>query len=160
MSSAALEAKGYQVYLPTYTRQRRPASQQHRPLFPGYLFCRFASSPTGKIVTSPGVIGVVGFGGCPAPVSEAEIDSVRLVLQSGIAAQAWRCIPIGTPVRVRSGPLEGAHGILVSSNDSRRLIVSIEILRRSIATELPEDTELDPLPRMARAAADSSLWFT
>jgi transcription antitermination factor NusG len=150
LSCAVLEAKGYQVFLPTYTRHHRQVNrriEQEQALFPGYLFCRLVPNATGKMVTSPGVICVVGFGGHPVPVSDSELESVRVMMSTGMATQPWRYIPAGTQVRVQSGPLEGAQGLLVSGSDSRRLIVSITILQRSVAVVLSDDTILEPLRR-------------
>jgi len=150
LSSIVLEAKGYQVFFPTYTlphRQVNRTVERDHPLFPGYLFCRLVPNATGKMVSSPGVICVVGFGGQPVPVSDSEIEGVRAMLKTGVATQPWRYIPAGTNVRVRSGPLDGTQGILVSGNDSRRLVVSITILQRSVAAVLSDDTMLEPLRR-------------
>jgi transcription antitermination factor NusG len=150
LSCAVLEAKGYQVFFPTCARrcrQRDTEKEQQQALFPGYLFCRLMPNATGKMVTSPGVICVVGFGGQPVPVSDSEIESVRVLLTAGVAAQPWRYIPAGTQVQVRSGPLDGAQGLLLSGSNSRRLVVSITILQRSVAAVLSDDTLIEPLRR-------------
>src|ERR1035437_3207123 len=72
--SMALRGKGYEEFLPVY-RTRRRWSDRFKdvdlPLFPGYLFCRF--DVTGRllpILTTPGLVSIVGAGRTPVPVPD------------------------------------------------------------------------------------------
>jgi transcription antitermination factor NusG len=57
----------------------------------------------------------------------------------------WRYVARGDDVRIESGPLRGVTGLLISEPTKRRLIVSILLLRRSIAVELDDTTMLIPI---------------
>jgi hypothetical protein len=74
---------------------------------------------------------------------------VRRVATLTNAKQPWRFLPCGARVRVENGPLAGVVGVLVSEPESRRLIVSISILQRSIAAVLDDDTQLAALQNVA-----------
>jgi len=85
VAASALESKGYEPYLPL-TKQRTRWSdrtvQRDRPLFPGYVFCRFDSNCWMPIVRTSGVVSVVRFGSGPAPIPAAEIEAIQLVVRS------------------------------------------------------------------------------
>ena len=138
--SAALAHKGYEILLPTY-RSRRPWSDRIKelelPLFPGYVFCRFNHARrTAPVVSTPGVIRIIGFGGEPAPLDNAEINAVRLVQASLLAAQPYPYVASGSRVRVTHGSLSGIEGIVVSEKKHHQLVVSITLLQRSVAVAI------------------------
>lgn len=91
-------------------------------------------------MTTPGVIRIVSYGGVPRPISDIEIASIRLLTDSGVFADAWPYVAIGERVCIQSGPLEGVEGILVRVKNVHRLVVSIHVLRRSVAVELDSDS--------------------
>ncbi len=148
LSSVALAAKGYEIYLPSYTPSRLGAARTARqlPLFPGYLFCRIGPHCAGRIVTTPGVISFVGYGRQPAVIPEAEIETVRTLVASELPREPWRFLPAGTMVRVEAGPLAGVCGVLLSQADGHRLVVSITLLQRSVAAELDNTTPVSVVP--------------
>lgn len=138
-----LTQKGYECFLPTYCRKRRWSDRVveiESPLFPMYIFCRFHSSALGKAISTPGVTRIVGFGGQFAEVEVEEISSLLLLSQSRLLREPWSYIPDGTRVQVETGPLAGAKGIFNSDKDSRKLIISVAILQRSVAVQLDEKT--------------------
>src|SRR5664279_6353582 len=75
VASTTLRGKGYEEFLPLY-RSRRKWSDRTKdldlPLFPGYLFCRFDGNHRLPVLTTPGVIGIVGAGKTPIPVDHDE----------------------------------------------------------------------------------------
>src|SRR5882724_7948140 len=90
VAATLLGNKGYEHYLPVYRRRRRWSDrvvETDQPLFPGYVFCRFDSKRRLPIVSTPGVVSVVGFGNEPAPISDAEIEAVRIALRSSLATE-------------------------------------------------------------------------
>jgi transcription antitermination factor NusG len=134
-----LEQRGYELFLPQYTVRRRWSDRWkvlQQPLFPGYLFCRCGPTTHGRIVDTPCVIRVVGNEHNPVPVDALEIESLQRIVASDCRFQERRYLQAGQLVRVETGPLRGAVGILVSIKNSRRLVVSISLLLRSIAAEL------------------------
>ena len=53
------------------------------PLFPGYVFCRFAYSSRMPVLNTPGVNSVVSFADLPAPVADEEIARIRTIVRRG-----------------------------------------------------------------------------
>ena len=148
MVSLILRQKGYEEFIPsspTTTVERR---QLLRPLFPGYVFCKVTTSARGPIVTTPGVVRILGAGATPTPVPEYEIDSLRRLVSSGLPVEAWPRLEPGESVELVGGPLHGCRGIVKTWKSERRLIVSITILQRAVSVEItPESVHRAPAGR-------------
>ncbi len=139
MTTALLEGKGYAPFFPAYNVSRQWTDrirQVDTPLFPGYLFCRLDSQKILPILTTPGVLGVVGFGKVPAPIDEQEIDAIRAVVTAGLPAQSWPFTREGDEVSIVAGPLRGVRGIVNTLKNDRHLILSITMLQRSVSVEV------------------------
>ena len=156
IASTALRGKGYDEFLPLYRSRRRwsdRVKQIELPLFPGYLFCRFdPQDRTLPILSTPGVIGIVGAGKTPLPVADHEIEAVRLVIRSGLAAQPWPYLGVGSRIYMEAGPLAGLEGNITNTDKVCRLVVSVALLQRSVAVEIdrewarPVVSKLGPAP--------------
>jgi len=140
LCAAILRNKGYEGFLPTHTVARdEKGSHLHRtpqPLFPGYVFCRLSPNARGPVLTTPGVIRVVGYGGVPSPISNEEIDSIQCMLACSRAVYPYPYLRLGERVRITAGPLAGVEGTLLRLKNVDRLVVSVDVLRRSVAVEL------------------------
>ncbi|MGH9717551.1 MAG: transcription termination/antitermination protein NusG [Candidatus Acidiferrales bacterium] len=134
-----LNGKGYEPFVPLY-QSRRCWSDRIKmveaPLFPGYLFCRFDINNRLPILTTPGVIQVVGFNRTPIPIEDTEIDAIQSLVASGFPSQPWPFLQAGDRVQIDSGPLRGLEGLLVELRGSHRLVVSVSLLQRSVAVEI------------------------
>ena len=142
LASVTLRGKGYEEFLPLYRARRRwsdRVKQVELPLFPGYLFCQFDVNDRLPILTTPGVIGIVGAGKLPIPVDIEEIEAVRAILRSGLAAQPWPLLGVGSKVYIERGPLAGLEGILTNTDKVYRLAVSVSLLQRSVAVEIDRE---------------------
>lgn len=137
MVSALLGYKGYETLLPLCTKRtgRRPG-QQGSPLFPGYVFCQVASTAQGLIVTTPGVMRIVGIGNRPEPIPEHEINSLIRVIQSGMDMEQADLFEVGDIVELAQGPLKGCRGIVKRVHNKDRLIISVTLLQRSVSVEV------------------------
>jgi len=135
-----LRNKGFATFLPLYSSIQvsgRRESAVSLPLFPGYVFCQF--DPNGRrmpILTTPGVVYVVGLGGEPSAVDPLELDAIRAVMKSGMITEPWPFLTQGQRVRVTRGSLEGLTGVLMSFRKQDRLILSVSLLQRSVAVEI------------------------
>jgi transcription antitermination factor NusG len=141
-AAQALESKGLETLVPLYRSRRRWSDrikELELPLFAGYVFCRFPGNQRARILSTPGVNSVVGFGNRPAPVDDGEIHAVRTLVASGLPVSPWPFLRVGEKVRVESGPLCGVEGILTQVKDAWRVVVSIELLQRSVAAEVDRD---------------------
>jgi len=74
--------------------------ESQHPLFPGYVFCRFDANKRLPILTTSGVISVLGFGNEPAPIPDEEIEAVSAALCSGLPAVPCAYLREGQRVRV------------------------------------------------------------
>jgi transcription antitermination factor NusG len=137
--STVLEHKGVERFFPTY-RSRRVWTDRTKvldlPLFPGYVFCRIPLNERNRVVTTEGVVGLVGAGRQPVPISDAEIEAVRTVSQSEVPTEPWPFLKVGQTVRINQGSLSGLEGILVRVKNTWRLVVSVTLLERSVAVEV------------------------
>jgi transcription antitermination factor NusG len=137
--AAALRGKNYEEFLPLYQKRHRWSDRVKAidyPLFPGYVFCRADLSGRPPLVTTPSVIGILSFGGRAALISEQEIESIKVVLGSGLGSEPWPYLREGDRVRITNGPLFGIEGLLVRSKSDWRVVLSVDVLCRSIAVEV------------------------
>ena len=137
--ASSLSSKGYEVYLPLYLSPRRwqdRTKQLWLPLFPGYVFIREGMDRQFQIVTTPGVIQVVGWGGRPAIVPQHQLNAVRRIIESCHSVEPRPYFKCGDRVRVKTGPLMGLEGILERKKGISHLVVSMEMLGRSAAVEI------------------------
>jgi transcriptional antiterminator NusG len=134
-----LSGKGFETFLPLHPRVHR-YDGRHReyrvPLFPGYLFCRFDPEASMPVLTTPSVSRVAGAGRRPLPVDAAELESLRIVAASPFRLTPHPHLETGSKVRIREGPLVGVVGTVLEEKDSRRLVLSITMLQRSVAVVL------------------------
>ena len=134
--------KGFEQFLPLYQCRRRWSDRfkaAELPLFPGYVFCRLNPKDRLPLLTIPGVLHFVGIGKIPLPIDEAEIGSIQAAIGSGMRAEPWPFLNAGERVRIEEGPLAGLEGILVRERGQHRVIVSVTLLRRSVAVEVDRD---------------------
>ena len=134
-----LESKGFETLLPLYKTQHRYAARSkvsELPLFPGYVFCRFNVLTRLPILTTPGVIQILGTGNTPLALSEEEIVSIRVAIQADIPLQPFPFLQAGQRVRIKEGALRGVVGLVVRIKDCVRLILSITLLQRSVLLEI------------------------
>lgn len=138
--SAMLRRAGYEEFLPLYrARGARSPLRYPRPLFPGYLFCRYDSRISFRIIQTPGVIRLVGEARTPMPIADDEIAAIERVVHSGVYSEPWRFAEAGAHVRVCRGPLSGLEGTLIAVKNFWRLIVSVTLLQRAIAVDIAGD---------------------
>jgi transcription antitermination factor NusG len=137
-----LDIKGFQTFLPLYQAQRQWSDRKkviELPLFPGYVFCRFDVERRLRVVTSPNITSIVGVGKKPFPVADEEIQAIQTMVASGLPLEPWKYLEVGQRVRIEGGSLEGLTGILVQEKNSLRVVVNVNLLRRSVAVEISRE---------------------
>jgi transcription antitermination factor NusG len=160
-TSGLLHGKGLETFLPTYTTKRKWSDRLkvvESPLFPGYVFCRFDVHNRLPVLITPGVISVVGRGKTPIAVEDTEILSIQAALASGVHLEPWPYVEVGERVRIKDDVLDGMEGILTSFKGSHRVIISVSLLRRSVALEV-DRSRITPLgsPRIAAAGTTEAV---
>ena len=131
--------KGFEEFLPLHHRRHRWSDRLKAidlPLFPGYLFCRLDPQRRLPLLTIPGVLHLVGIGKIPSPIDDTEIAAVQTAVGSGILTEPWPFLEVGQRVRLEEGPLAGLEGILVETPKQQRVVVSVTLLKRSVAVAI------------------------
>jgi transcription elongation factor/antiterminator RfaH len=137
--AAQLEGQGFECFLPKYKTLREWSDRKkevERPLFPGYLFCRFDYTQRRPVVVTPGVLQIVGCGRTPMPIEDREIQAIQIAVASGVPGQPWPYLEVGEKVRIHTGTLSGLEGILVNFKGNHRVVLSVTLLQRSVALEV------------------------
>lgn len=139
---AHLRERGYEQFAPSYRSERQWSDRKKeidRFLFPGYVFCRFDPHNRLPVLTAPGVVELLGCGKVPVPIPDQEIGRVRRMVESGLLVTPTPYLEVGQTVLIERGPLAGMEGILAEVKGRFRLIVSINLLKRSISAEVERD---------------------
>lgn len=139
----ALQGKAIEGFNPTYKSRRTWTDRVKvidQPLFAGYVFGRFTPHDRVSVLRTPGVFSVVGFGGQPTPIPDEELQAIQHLTASGLGVQPWPFLKVGQTVRIERGPLRGVEGLLVAEKDIWRVVVSVEILQRSVSVVLDRDS--------------------
>jgi len=139
VARAHLARAGLTTYLPLLRQWPRPAvGPEVAPLFPGYVFVHTARERRHAIERTPGVRGLVAFGGEAARLDDAVIDFLR-AREDGDGIVGVTPRHSGAAVRIAAGPLEGLDAIFERRLPGRdRVLVLLEILQRQTRVELPE----------------------
>src|SRR5258708_7214635 len=114
-SANSLRQRGYLEFSPSYQAPSYWSDRVkmvQRPLFPGYVFCRCDPQHWLPVLQTPGVVQVVSFGGKPAPVDPAEIESLRTLVNSPEPLFPRAFLSVGRRVRIERGSLAGVEGIV------------------------------------------------
>ncbi len=140
-----LRRKGIEVYLPSVRRLRQWKDRKKSvefPLFAGYVFVRVAPSAESflNVLKTRGAVTLLSLvPGTPTPMSDEEIDSLRILLESGEEFDIYPNLQEGVSVSIKSGPLKGAVGIVRQRGAHYTVVVNIDILGRSIGVSLCVD---------------------
>ena len=140
--SQLLRNKGFEVFLPLYTRRHRYERRVRAfelPLLPGYVFCRTDLSTRAPIVTTPGVLRIVGAGKTPIPVDRDEIRYLQKAAEAGAAMAPHAFWQSGQRGRIVRGPLTGIEGTVIEAKHCMRLVLSVSLLQRSVLLEIDSD---------------------
>jgi transcription termination/antitermination protein NusG len=140
--AAALDTTGVETFVPLYRARRRWSDRVKdldAPLFPGYVLGRFSMPDRMKVMRTPGVVKIVGFGGVPERIQDGEIAAVRQAVESKRKLGPCPHLRTGDRVRIAEGPLRGVEGTLLSEKGGVRLVIGIALLQRSIAVELERE---------------------
>jgi len=133
------QSKGFEQFLPQLVKRNLWSDRiktVRLPLFAGYVFCRFDPSDRLPILAMPGVLHIVGLGKIPMAIEDSEINAIRTALQSDVVLEPCPYIDSGPRVQLLSGPLMGVEGYLIEAGRYQRMVVSVNLLQRSVALEI------------------------
>jgi transcription antitermination factor NusG len=139
--ASQLRDRGVETYLPLVDEIHRWSDRRKRvsvPLFPGYTFIHASgSAETLSAVTKvASVVKVVGAQPSGTPIPDQEIEALQKLLTHKIPCAYHPFLKAGQRVRIRGGALEGLEGTLVAFKGASSLVVSIELIQRSLAVRI------------------------
>jgi transcription antitermination factor NusG len=137
-----LEFKGFETFLPLYKKHHHYGTRSkdsELPLFPGYVCCRFDVRTRLPILSTPGVIQILGAGNTPIALPDVEITSLQTAIRTQLPVQPFAYVQAGQRVRINRGVLAGVEGIVMSYKQGLRLVLSITLLQRSVLLEVDRD---------------------
>jgi transcription antitermination factor NusG len=144
-----LRSKDVDTFLPlsTLTRQwsdRR--AQIQLPIFPGYVFVRIAATLLNRVAVlrTHGVLNFVGPRDLGSPVADEEIESIRAVVDGNVVFDPYPYLHTGDKVCIKGGPLDGVTGVLEAINGDKSLVISVNLIQRSIAMRV-EGFRVEPV---------------
>ena len=157
-----LLTKGSEVFLPLYTADRRRRDRTVTlalPLFPSYVFVREDPEMRLAVLSTPGVHLIVSRGPAFGVIPDEEIENLRVAIAARRVIEPHPYCQIGKRVRIARGALKGLEGILIRQKGLCRVILSIEMLEKSMAVEV-DAVEIEPafnsLPANSPTSRDPS----
>lgn len=138
-ASQILASKGFEVLLPVYASVNRWKDRRKTilcPLFSNYLFVRADLKRRVEVLRTAGVCWFVDNAGIPSALAPWEVELIRKLVESPSHLQPYPFLERGDQVRVIRGPFAGMTGILCRLKNQHRVVVSIELLRKSAAIEV------------------------
>ncbi len=145
-----LTKAGIDTFLPAVERLSRWKDRKKLisfPLFPGYLFVHIRKMYE-DMLTVLKTHGVVRFispiSGEPEPVPEEQIMSLKIVLENKETVDPYPYLKEGQRVKIKKGPLAGAHGLLVKRESQHMLVISVDILRQGLSVKI-DASDVDTL---------------
>ncbi len=144
-----LSREGIKTFLPEMERWSRRKDRKKRvfyPIFPGYLFIDTALGRDNrlKVIKTNGVLRILDTNGTPRAIPETQIEAIQRIVDNRKAVFPHPYLKKGQVVRVIDGPLTGIEGIFISEKGKGKLVISVNILHRSIAVAV-EETDVEPV---------------
>ncbi len=108
------------------------------PVFGCYVFVKVVPNHQErlKVLRVNGVLKFVGIHGVGISIPEEQINAVRVLVEEQLPVCSHPFLKIGQRVRVRSGALSGVEGIMISRNGDRTLVVSLDLIQRSLSVQI------------------------
>ena len=134
-----LHEKCIEHFLPLYRSVRRwkdRRTELELTLFPGYVFVHIDLQDRLPVLRIPGIVRFVSFRDQPAALDDRDIDVLRKGLRNGLSTEPWPYLRAGRRVGVKGGPLAGFTGFVVRRKDKFRVVLSIDLIQRSVAVEV------------------------
>jgi transcription antitermination factor NusG len=136
-----LQENRVMTFLPLLQQIHRWSDRRSKvevPLFSCYAFVRIGrtSEERLKVLRTPGVLGFVGSERQGTPIPDDQVENLRTAMREKIPFALHPFVSAGKRVRIRGGSLDGVEGILVRQREDQSLIVSVELLYRSVSIRL------------------------
>jgi transcription antitermination factor NusG len=153
VAAMTLGSLGIVHFLPLLDEERKWSDRKKVisvPLFPGYLFVQIPRTVESRLSVQkvPGVVNFVGNHNGPLAIPVSELDSVRIILSRGSGCSPHPFLQAGDRVRMVGGPLSGIEGIFIRHGGQSRLIISVEMIQRSVSVGVAA-SDVEPVSQTA-----------
>lgn len=131
---------GMPFYLPQVQQTKKTAGRtfvSHLPLFPGYIFLRRVDGLRQTLWRTSAVANLIEVPD-QAQLTD-ELLQVRLLQTSGAVLTPRVDLVPGDAVRITEGSFSGYTGVVMEERGTQRLIISVSMLKKSVAVEFPRD---------------------
>ncbi len=133
-------------YLPQAVKvERTPRGRKTRsliPLFPGYLFLLGPDSARTEAVRTNRLVQVLDVVDQENLVRE--LRQIHRMLTSGLPVLPEPALPVGSRVRITSGPLTGIEGVILRHGKRDQFVAVVHFLGRGATVDL-EDWQVEPV---------------
>ena len=136
-----LGVRSVEHYLPLYTERVKWTDRTvtaERPLFSGYVFARFTSQNRIAVISTPGVLRLLGDNE-GSLVRDEELAKIRIGLANGLPLRPHPPITVGTRVRVREGVFAGVEGVVTELRKQCRVVITLAATHQCFSLEVGVD---------------------
>lgn len=133
-----LSVRSVEHYLPLYVERSRWTDRTvliERPLFTGYVFVRFQPVARISVISTPGVIRLLGDGDSQT-VSSEELSRIRSGLSTGCLLRPHPNVSVGTTVTVRRGAFAGVQGIVTELREQCNVVICLAAVQQCFSLEI------------------------
>jgi transcription antitermination factor NusG len=142
-----LTERNIEAFLPLYQESRKWKKSSPAlldlPLFPCYLFVRIGRNERVSVLSTPGVLSIVGSSKEPWELPHLEIEALRFGAQMR-TIEPHPYLVVGERVRIKAGSMAGLEGILIRKKNEVRFVLTLDAIMRSVAVEI-DASELEPV---------------
>jgi transcriptional antiterminator RfaH len=141
-----LKAVSVEFYLPTIVKMSQWSDRKKKisePLLRGYIFIFSNEKERILSLEQPSIVRCLTERGRPARIPEWQIDNLKKMLETDAKFHIKEGLVRGVKVKIKDGPFQGVIGVVQEVEVGREIVVSIELLNRSVIAYLPKECDFE-----------------
>jgi transcription antitermination factor NusG len=138
--STVLKLDRFKHYLPLVNSTRRYGARDRifkKPLFPGYVFAEISPEKKSRIYTHALIVRAIWVE--DQALFLRQLEDIRLIVASGLAATLKPLIKKGARVRINAGPLWGVEGYVENPKSPKGVLVAMDVLQQGVLVPVPPE---------------------
>lgn len=132
----------YLPLVPKLNRIRGKTVRSFSPLFSGYVFIRVPEEVRREVLQTNRALRMVNVADEAQLIGE--LQNLRRLIAADAPLTIERKLEAGRAVRVKSGPLAGTEGIVLTRRGKHCLVVAVTLLQQGVSVEI-DDYRLEPI---------------
>jgi transcriptional antiterminator RfaH len=136
-----LDLQGIENWLPMHRVKKQWTDRVkwvEEAVFKSYIFVYIGEKDYFNTLNSYGIVRFVSFERKAVPIPEDQMDFLRRLFDTGYELESADLdLKPGDRVEIRTGPLAGRQGTLVSRAGDKKVRVDLEVLQQSIFITVP-----------------------